>query len=660
MKKITLIACAFVTGNLFAQLPVSTAPSNKKAVIEEFTGVYCGYCPDGHKIGTNLHNADPNNVILINIHSGGYANVNPGEPDFKTPEGTAVDGMQGMGITGYPAGDVNREVLVGTVMAAGRGSWASMANTIKSQAAYCNVACQGTVDPLTRVLTVQVEVYYTANSPVSTNSLNVYLLESKVPGKQVDYGNYNPTNWNPDGSYNHNHVLRKSLTNNFGVTIANTTSGTLYTNTFTYTIPSTYGATGKTTPALLENMELVAFVTQSDRKVINADDGPVKMTNDAKAISASAPAMDCSANLSPVVTVQNNGINTITSLVITPAIDNITKTPTTWNGNLTAGASTTIALTPFANSTNSGNHTLTYTITSVTPSDTYLGNNSAKITFYSAIAYQGTPVSEGFAATAYPPAGWAVMNANAGPSWTRNNQNGAYNLSSECTRYDFYSNSLVGDIDELMLPPLDLTGTTKAMTFDYAYSMRDENSNDKLEVMISDDCGTTWSTVWSLSGTMLHTAMAPTTGGYIPAITDWQNIYVDLSAVNKNLSQIFTKFVTTNDHGNYLYIDNVNLAQKPAPNPVGLSTVGKNSYNAAIFPNPSNSIVNVKVNSPISTSAKVSVISTLGQVVFVKETHLSEGTNLMSIEVKDLPAGLYSVVINSEKGAITKMLTVTK
>ena len=53
MKKIVLsflgLFAAFAVG---AQTPqfVSTEAANKNVVLEEFTGINCGFCPDGHKI----------------------------------------------------------------------------------------------------------------------------------------------------------------------------------------------------------------------------------------------------------------------------------------------------------------------------------------------------------------------------------------------------------------------------------------------------------------------------------------------------------------------------------------------------------------------------------------------------------------------------------
>ena len=49
-----------------AQTFVDTTQQNKNVIIEEFTGIGCVYCPDGHLIAQNLHNANPNDVFLIN------------------------------------------------------------------------------------------------------------------------------------------------------------------------------------------------------------------------------------------------------------------------------------------------------------------------------------------------------------------------------------------------------------------------------------------------------------------------------------------------------------------------------------------------------------------------------------------------------------------
>ena len=74
MKKLLLciFTLAFLIGN--AQTFVNTTPENKNVLLEEFTGISCGYCPDGHLIASQIHDANPNDVAIINIHAGGFAN----------------------------------------------------------------------------------------------------------------------------------------------------------------------------------------------------------------------------------------------------------------------------------------------------------------------------------------------------------------------------------------------------------------------------------------------------------------------------------------------------------------------------------------------------------------------------------------------------------
>ncbi len=74
MKKILFPAIALFSFIASAQTFVSTSVENKNVILEEYTGISCGYCPDGHKIAQDLHNANPNDVFLINVHTGGYAN----------------------------------------------------------------------------------------------------------------------------------------------------------------------------------------------------------------------------------------------------------------------------------------------------------------------------------------------------------------------------------------------------------------------------------------------------------------------------------------------------------------------------------------------------------------------------------------------------------
>ena len=109
-----------------SQTFVSTTPENKNVILEEFTGISCGYCPDGHSIAQGIENNHPNDVALINIHASSYASPQGAGTDFRTTFGTAIDAY--FAPSGYPNGTVNR---VGGSMS--RSAWAGAANTILSQ-----------------------------------------------------------------------------------------------------------------------------------------------------------------------------------------------------------------------------------------------------------------------------------------------------------------------------------------------------------------------------------------------------------------------------------------------------------------------------------------------------------------------------------------------
>ena len=75
----------------FAQNWVSTSPENKKVIFEDFTGIGCTYCPDGHKRIDEVKQANPNNLYIIKIHAGGYANGQT--PNLTTVEGNAINSV---------------------------------------------------------------------------------------------------------------------------------------------------------------------------------------------------------------------------------------------------------------------------------------------------------------------------------------------------------------------------------------------------------------------------------------------------------------------------------------------------------------------------------------------------------------------------------------
>ena len=350
---------------LQAQTFVDTTQQNKKIILEEFTGIGCVFCPAGHLIGQQLHDANPNNVFLINIHAGSYATPQGAGTDFRTSFGSAIASQSNLG--GYPAGTVNRHQFSmtqngGTAMS--RSDWSSASTQLLSQPSPVNVGIQASVDIATNVLTVDVEVYYTGTQTVSTNMLNVAVVQHNVEGPQTGGQSHNPGQMLSNGNYNHNHMLRHMLTGQWGEYIQTLSPGSCYSNQYTWSMPPDIaGVTLDPT-----NISVIAFVSEGQQEILSGTEVYPNMvfTNawDACCVNSSATDIVCAPTTDLEVTFRNYGNVPLTSLDIIFDINGGVPITYPWLGNVASGGSETVTIpnvslwvTPM--STNVVNFTLT-------------------------------------------------------------------------------------------------------------------------------------------------------------------------------------------------------------------------------------------------------------------------------------------------------------
>ncbi len=290
MKKVILNAVfLLITTVTVSQLPVSQLPMKRKAVIEEFTGINCGACPNAHLSADQVKASKPaGDVIVVSIHQGPYSTPYPNQPDYRTPEGNIIATQTpSLTISGYPDATVNRRTQTWGVPIknASYNIYGYFSDQVLSEASPVNVALQGTVDINTRVLTIQSEVYYTGNSIAPTNSLVISLIENWVVGPQSNGAAIYPAMANSNGTYNHQHMLRKVISANaYGDPISPTTAGTKHSLTYTYTIPANYGSGTNANACNLNNIELVAYVIDADWEIRTAAYGPVSQAATTTAI----------------------------------------------------------------------------------------------------------------------------------------------------------------------------------------------------------------------------------------------------------------------------------------------------------------------------------------------------------------------------------------
>lgn len=332
MKKITiLMALLTVCVFSFAQTFVSTTPADKNVILEEYTGTNCVFCPDGHKIAQQIVTANPGRVFAINIHQGSFAGTNP---NYTTQWGNALAAQTGL--TGYPSGTINRHVFTGSNTALSRGTWVANSATIMGTASPVNIAAQSSIDWSTRVLTVVVEVYYTGNAANDSNKLNVALLQNDILGPQTGGATYNPTMM-VGSLYRHMHMLRDLLTGQWGVNIPTTTTGTFFTQTFTYSVPAHINNVNIN----LEDIEVIAFVSEGTQEILTGCKSTLTAVN-APAIN---PRIDgvtavnyatCDGQAGAYVTVKNVGSDPITAVQLSYTVAGGTAQVYDWSARTIA------------------------------------------------------------------------------------------------------------------------------------------------------------------------------------------------------------------------------------------------------------------------------------------------------------------------------------
>ena len=390
LKRLPLsLVATFLMFAAYGQTIVSTSPENKNVILEEYTGIHCTWCPSGHVIAKAIQDAHPDDVSIINIHQGGFANPSPGEPDFRTPYGDAIvaQSYSGSGF-GYPSGSVNRTEFPGRSMASGggtamgRNNWTVSANESLALPSNVNVAVEAEIDVQTNEIVVHVEAYYTANSSESTNLLNVALLQNNTKGPQTGGG--------MGDEYNHMHRLVELITGQWGETLNTTTSGTFVDKTYTYPIPTDYNG------VLVEisELEVVAFITETQQVIPSGSRTYPTYTgltnvNDANVRFVEAIPDNCSGNLAPSVNIQNFGQDPITSLDISYAVNGGTASVHNWTGNLTSLQSETIELPEIAFDLQGSNEVII-----TVPNDDDNSNNEVSSTFDEAVGGAGTVTME--------------------------------------------------------------------------------------------------------------------------------------------------------------------------------------------------------------------------------------------------------------------------
>ncbi|MEY4904284.1 MAG: hypothetical protein RLZZ292_2099 [Bacteroidota bacterium] len=237
--------------------------TEKKVLIEEFTGASCPNCPTGAAEIQSLQAIHGERLVAVAIHAGYFAKKTAeSKYDFLTADGSSIEKFLGEP-EGYPAAVVDRKEVDGLLQISGAVSkWAGIIAEELQEKVKVGIKIKNNFDPANRQLstTITLNPTETIAEPLA---LTVYITENNIIDAQK-----NQTTIIKD--YTHRHIFRKALTAAIGTPLTETFSnGATITRNFTYALPSDWNA---------DNCSIVAFVSSvgASKKVLQVEETKVK------------------------------------------------------------------------------------------------------------------------------------------------------------------------------------------------------------------------------------------------------------------------------------------------------------------------------------------------------------------------------------------------
>lgn len=198
------------------------------------------------------------------------------------------------------------------------------------------------------------------------------------------------------------------------------------------------------------------------------------------------------------------------------------------------------------------------------------GNNSITKTSYITISNPiSLPLSEGFQASTFLPPNWSSYNiGNDNIFWQRVTGVGGFTVGAGAASamFDNYNFDASGDRDELRTPKYSFANVAVAkLRFDVAYTPFDNAYSDTLNVKLSTNCGSSWTSVYTKGGMTLGTTGTTLQANtFTPAATEWRTDSINISGISAGQSNVMISFENHGHYGQALYLDNINLFF-PAP-----------------------------------------------------------------------------------------------
>lgn len=352
--------------------------------------------------------------------------------------------------------------------------------------------------------------------------------------------------------------------------------------------------------------------------------------------------------VSPVITVQNMGTETLVYFVVSYNFTGGPAQTFEWIGSLATIQTTQITLPPINTAATGIIHQLNIELQQPNGLPDYdPANNSGVYSFASISAGAVMPFFEGFE-TGTPFSSWQNSNPDGLIGFALNNAVGSSGTGSVFMNNFIYNAQNAND--EFDLPYQNLNLSAPYLYFDVAYALKQATDvSDVLQVLVSTDCGETYTNAFTKAGANLVTA-SPTSSAFVPTQGQWRTEFVSLLPY-QGAKTVRIKFKQIRGTGNNLYLDNINIRD---------GIVGINQPDAptlpqlAVYPNPATTEVSLLITAATAHSETTLNITDLsGRVLVTFPAVLKAGNNSFNLPLHNLSNGMYLVTISQQNRVTT-------
>jgi hypothetical protein len=375
---------------------------------------------------------------------------------------------------------------------------------------------------------------------------------------------------------------------------------------------------------------------------INKGDFP---SADAAVLSILKPLpVVCESTIEPEVRFVNLGKDTLRSLRISYQLDDGTVTSTNWNGALGRLQGADVTLAPVASG--SGNRILTVTVSEPNgQNDEFPANDSGFLAF-GVKREINLPVTEGFEQSSFPPADWNLVNPDRGKGWENTRSAARTGTGSMVVSNFDYAAS--GQRDEFISPLMRYANVDSVyLHFQLAASTRvfpgsTDIPIDTLEVLVSTDCGNSYTTVYKKWGTELQTlgrANDPNPLAFSPTTTSqWRKEEINLTQLLGTSNRFLVSFRNTSNGDNNIFIDDVEIFTKILP-----AKLKDNGF--LVSPNPFREQFLLQFYPTANDLRSIDIYNSLGQKVYAQQFSTGSASSAFNVDLSRQAAGIYTVRI---------------